>query len=195
MFCGQYQFPVMFNSIFSSMNLLCWFYLWQANQNKLKKRLENNVAAYQILHHKKPPDNDSSTYLGHKFAFVKWLHRTVMVLQQTRVILSLMLLSRTSFVVNGLRSLYHDLLKCDDCLPFICRKRISLYIWSTRHALMEKCKISRYITHIHRRQNCWKNSLGLQTIFWVVKKFIDAWMCQNGPVVCIHNYDIYISGD
>ena len=79
-----------------------------------------------------------------------------------------------------------------DCLLFFCRRRISLYIWSTRHALMEKCKISRYITHIHRRQNCWKNSLGLQTIFWVVKKFIDAWMRQNGPVVCIHNYDIYI---
>ena len=77
---------------------------------------------------KKPPDSDSATYLGHKFAFVKWLRRTVMVLQQTRVILSLMLLSRTSFVVNGLRSLYHDLLKCDDCLPFICRKRISLYL-------------------------------------------------------------------
>ena len=154
--------------------------------------LENNVAAYQTLHHKKPPNSDSATYLGHKFAFVKWQRRTVMVLQQTRVILSLMLLSRTSFVVNGLRSLYHDLLKCDDCLLLICRKRISLYIWSTRHALMEKCKISRYITHIHRRQNCWKNSLGLQTIFWVVKKFIDAWMRQNGPVVCIHNYDIYI---
>ena len=155
----------------------CWKTMWQLTKPYVTK---------------KPPDSDSATYLGHKFAFVKWLRRTVMVLQQTRVILSLMLLSRTSFVVNGLRSLYHDLLKCDDCLPFICRKRISLYIWSTRHALMEKCKISRYITHIHRRQNCWKNSLGLQTIFWVVKKFIDAWMCQNGPVVCIHNYDIYI---